>query len=273
MKIFNKFLILVLGLFFIACEDVIEVDLNTATPKLVIDASIDWVKNTNGNEQKIVLSTTTGYYSSEFPTVSGADITVTNTTGLVFNFIETSGIGEYLCINFVPVIGDTYTLNIVLNGETYIASETLIATSDIENNIDQNDTGGFGGDEIEITYYYQDDDAQENYYLFGITTSNIIFPQYSVEDDENSQGNLTPMFYSHEDLAHEDDLNIKIYGISRRYYEYFNKLLLASGNDDRPFPATPTAVLGNIINQTNNINHPFGYFRLSEVGVKNYIIQ
>ena len=127
MKRFNKILMLTIGLLLVACEDVIEVDLDTATPRLVIDASIDWVKNTLGNEQKIILSNTTGYYSNDFPTVSGANITVTNTTGTVFDFIEASVTGEYICTNFEPIIGETYTLSIQLNGETYTATETLIA--------------------------------------------------------------------------------------------------------------------------------------------------
>lgn len=272
MKIFKIILFLSSWLLVISCEDVIEVDLDTAAPRLVIDASIDWVKNTLGNEQKIILSTTTGYYSTDFLTVSGANITVTNTRGTAFDFTEASVTGEYVCMNFEPVIGETYTLSIQLNGETYTATETLIATAAIEDIVEQDNAGGFGGDEIEITYYYQDDDTQKNYYLYGVKAPVVAFPQYEIEDDENTQGNRTPVYYSHKDLKPEDEINIKLYGISRRYHEYFKKLLVASGNDDGPFQSTPTAVLGNIINQTNN-KLTYGYFRVSEVDRKDYIIQ
>ncbi|MFT3920122.1 hypothetical protein [Cloacibacterium sp.] len=40
-----------------------------------------------------------------------------------------------------------------------------------------------------------------------------------------------------------------------------------------PFATTPTSVFGNISNKTNSANTPFGYFRLSEVDMKNYTIQ
>src|SRR6478735_5925267 len=113
MKLQQKIIILTVGLsglFLTGCEKAINVPLKTASPRLVIDASIDWVKNTTGNEQKIILSTTTGYYNSEFPTVSGALITVTNASNTVFNFVETSGTGQYVCHNFLPVIGQTYNL-------------------------------------------------------------------------------------------------------------------------------------------------------------------
>lgn len=132
MKIAIKILVITMVLFFTSCEEVITVDLETAPPRLVIDASIDWVKNTTGNEQKIILSTTTGYYSQTFPTVSGATIFVTNSANTVFNFTEASGTGEYICNNFQPVIGETYVLNVALNGETYTATETLINVPSIE---------------------------------------------------------------------------------------------------------------------------------------------
>lgn len=274
MKILNKILTAAIVLFLTGChEEIIHVDLDTAPPRLVIDASIDWIKNTTGNEQKIKLSTTTGYYDEGFPTVSGAIITVINTVNTVFNFRETSGTGEYICTDFKPVIGETYTLTIILDGETYTATETLIGTPGIEDAIEQDNKGGMAGDEIEITYYYQDDGNEYNYYLYSVIMSHVIFPQYSVENNEKSQGSLTPVFYSHEDLESGDKVNLKLYGISKRYYNYFNKILLASGNDDRPFPTTPAAVRGNIVNQTNNENFAYGYFRLSEVDIKDYTIQ
>ncbi|WP_116788186.1 DUF4249 domain-containing protein [Flavobacterium psychrotrophum] len=273
MKIYQIIALLIIGSLMVSCEDVITVDLDTAAPQLVIDASIDWVKGTPGNEQKIVLSTTTGYYSADFPTVSGAEITVKNTTGTVFYFAESGNAGEYLCNNFEPVLGETYQMTIILNGQTYKASETLTSAPDIMDTIEQDNEGGMGGDEIEITYYYQDDANATNYYLFGVTSPRVSFPVYEVEDDLSNQGNIVPEFYSHEDLKPGDLVNIKLYGISKRYYEYMNKLIVASGADGGPWPATPSAVRGNIVNQTDFNNFAFGYFRLTEVSTKDYTIQ
>src|SRR5690242_15578863 len=156
MKLLQNIIIISAVLFVTGCEKVITADLKTAAPKLVIDASIDWVKNTAGNEQKIVLSTTTGYYSPEFPGVSGAVITVTNPSNTVFEFVETPGTGQYICRNFLPVIGQTYNLKIVLNGQIYTASETFTPVPKIEDNIEQNSKGGETGDQMEITFSYKD---------------------------------------------------------------------------------------------------------------------
>jgi hypothetical protein len=277
MKLLQKIIILTValsvGLLVTGCEKAIIVPLKTASPRLVIDASIDWVKNTAGNEQKIVLSTTTGYYSNDFPSVSGAVITVTNASNTVFNFVETPGTGQYVCHNFLPVIGQTYNLRIVLNGEIYTASETFTPVPKIEDNIDQNDKGGDYGDEIEVTFSYKDDASQANFYLNSKTQPHSPFPELEVEDDEHTNGNLVQEPISDKKLKAGDQVDFKLYGISKSYYNYMFKLILATGNDGNPFPTTPSAVRGNIVNQTNSNNYAFGYFRLAEVDTKSYTIK
>lgn len=273
MKNINKHLVVSCCFFLASCTKVVQVDLETAEPKLVIDASIDWIKGTAGNEQKITLSTTTGYYSKLFPTVSGADIVIINSANTVFRFIESPGTGEYSCSNFQPVIGETYTLKVVLNGEIYTATETCIGVPNIENNIEQNNNGGIGGDEIEIKYAYRDNGSEENYYLHRILSPVSKYPDYKAQDDEMSQGNLMQEYFSDKDLKAGDLINIRLYGISRRYYDYFRKLLTASGAESGPFQTTPGSVRGNIINQTHFENFAYGYFRLSEVSVKDYMIK
>lgn len=273
MKLFNIALIIGIGIFSTSCSKVIDVKLDTAPPKLVIDASIDWEKNTSGKEQKILISTTTGYYSEEFPSVSGAIVSVTNTAGTVFNFTEDVKPGEYICTNFAPVVGDTYTLAVMLNGVSYSAVETLTATPDIEGPITQNDKGGMTGDELEVEFSYQDDGTTNNYYVVGVRSIRIAYPEFNLESDDNYQGKKMTQYYSHEDLEKGDSLNIKLYAVSRRFYEYFRKVLTAAGDDSGPFPTTPTAARGNIINQADANNPPLGYFRLSEVTIRNHTLK
>lgn len=271
MKRFIKCLLVLCSFYFVSCEEVIEVDLKTDAPRLVIDASIGWVKNTAGNEQMIKLSTTTGYYSDAFPTVSGAEVIITNSSNTIFGFTEHPGTGEYFCTDFQPVIGETYTLRVTLNGETYTATETLVPVPTIEATINQKNTGGIAGDEIEITYYFQDAPAGQDNYLTSVKNPRVAFPEYATLNDENSQGNRIPVDYSNEDMKSGDELTIKLYGISRRYYDYFSKILSVS--NDSPFPTVPSAVRGNFVNQTNFSNYAFGYFSLSEVDVRNYTVQ
>ena len=61
MKKATFYFVILIAVFFSSCEDVVKVDLNTATPKLVIEANINWEKGTPGNIQRIKLSTTTSF--------------------------------------------------------------------------------------------------------------------------------------------------------------------------------------------------------------------
>lgn len=256
-----------------SCEDIVQVDLETAAPKLVINGSIQWQKGTLGNEQKIKLTTTTGYYSNTIPTVSGAVVFVTNSDNVTFNFVEeVANSGIYLCHNFIPEIDKTYVLTIALNGQTYTATETLKSVAPITH-VDQNSEGGFEGDEIEIKTYFNDPDVVDNYYMFRYKASSLAIPYYGVDEDEFFQGNEFFGYFSNEDIKSGDNIDITIYGVSKRYYEYMNKLILIAEGGGGPFSTPPATVRGNIINQTNPDNYALGYFNVSETDFRNYILQ
>ena len=134
----NYFLYILLIVFTTSCEDVIDINLNTAEPKLVIDASINWFKGTIGNEQQIKLSLTAPYFNTSVPPANGAIVSVSDNNSNTFNFIEEGNSGIYRNTTFVPVINQTYILTIIYNGETYTATETLKSVVDIDF-VEQND--------------------------------------------------------------------------------------------------------------------------------------
>jgi len=258
---------------FTGCEEVIDVDLDTAAPRLVVEASIDWVKGTPGNQQTIRLTTTTGYYATEIPPVSNATVFITNSAGTIFNFTENPGTGYYVCNNFEPVINQAYTLTVIDGDQTYTAVETLYAVPEI-GQLQQNNEGGFLGDEIEVRFFFQDNGAEDNWYMTRFDTGIIPYPDYDVEDDNFTQGNEMFSFFSDEDLAAGQVLDIKLYGISQRFYNYMSILLSVSGDGGGgPFSTPPSTVRGNLVNQANEANYALGYFRLSEVDTLQYTVQ
>ncbi|WP_130735132.1 DUF4249 domain-containing protein [Flavobacterium sp. J27] len=255
-----------------SCEDVVNIDLDTATPRLVIDAAIQWKKGTTGNEQIIRLTETTGFYEDQNPIASGATVFITH-NGNTYNFIENIGTSDYVCTNFDPVINDTYTLTVIYKGQTYMATDELYATPEIES-IEQSVVSGFGGDDnIEVKFFFQDNGAEDNFYLIGFKNSTIVFPEYGVVDDEFFQGNQMFGLYI-DDLQPNDQLILSLQGISNRYSNYMDKLLNIAGTDGaNPFTTAPATLRGNIVNQTNPNNFPYGYFSLGEVDTENYIVQ
>ncbi|UGS22376.1 DUF4249 domain-containing protein [Flavobacterium cyclinae] len=257
---------------FLSCEDVVEIDLDTAPPRLVIDASIKWQKGTAGNEQTIKLTTTTDFYSSTIPTVSGATVFIIDGNGIQYDFIETPGTGNYVCTNFNPEIRQTYTLTVIHDSQVYTATESLIEVPTIDS-IEQNENGGITGNQIEVKFFYQDNGLIDNYYLINFNASNALLPIIDVIDDEFFQGNQ--MFaYLANDLNAGDSIQLQLNGISQTYYNYMNILLgIAGTNGGSPFQTPPATVRGNIVNQTNFNNFALGFFRLSEIDTVSYIVE
>jgi hypothetical protein len=274
MKNIKYILLVITGLLLTSCEEVVELDLDTAAPRLVVEASIDWIKGTDGSQQKVKLTTTAGYYDEEVPVVSGATVFITNSTNTIFDFTETPGTGEYVCDNFVPQIGETYVLTVMHDGETYTASETLYAAPDITNVI-QDDEGGFLNEDIEIRFFFMDNGLEENYYLAKFNAEVMPYADYDVLEDEFFQGNEMFDFIDHEDFKPGQVVGIKLFGISQRYSEYMNKIIsmVEGGAGSGPFQTPPVNVRGNLVNQTKESNFALGYFRLGEVDTVDYTIQ
>ncbi|SDI19621.1 DUF4249 domain-containing protein [Winogradskyella thalassocola] len=260
-------------LLFTNCEDVIDVDLNNAEPKLVIEASINYFKNTTGNEQSIKLSLSAPFFEDSIPPANGATVQISDTAGNTFNFIETDNTGMYYNNTFIPVINETYNLIINYNGEIYTASEILTSVVPIDY-IEQNNEGGFSGEDIELKAYYTDPSGINNYYFFEFISDIPVVPSLSVYDDRFTDGNEIFGFYTEEDLESGDSVTIRNYGISSQFYD-FMFILLQQGGDSGggPFETQPATVRGNCINTTNPDNYPYGYFRLSEVDELIYIVE
>lgn len=271
-KIF-PFLLLTLLAITSACEKVIDIDLDTAAPRLVVEASIDWDKNTNGSYQTIKLTTTTGFFSDNIPTVSGAIITVTHSNGTHFTFTESSQPGVYECFTFQPEINAVYTLEILLLGQVYTATEKLIDVPEIESISQTNEGGIFFGNQVEVTFYFQDNPNEDNYYLIKFQPEFTPLPSYSVLSDRFFQGNQMFGRYSDEDLASGQNLGITLYGISEQYYNYMSILLGLTGGGGGPFQTPPATVRGNIVNETNFNNFALGYFRLNALVQEDYVVE
>ena len=264
---------ILLSFFFHSCEEVVDVPLNTEKPRLVVDAGINWYKGTAGNEQKIKLTTTTGFYNQTIPLVSGATVFVKNSVNTVFDFIEIPNTGEYVCTTFIPQIDEIYTLTVISGGQTYTATETLKSLTPIQELIQKND-GGITGEDIEIRTFYNDPILEENYYMFKFKYSNQVKIDYYVDEDRFYNGNSFFSVTNNDDLSAGDQVEITHFGISRTYYNYMTVLLSIAGNSGGgPFQSPPATVRGNVVNQTNFDNYALGFFRLSEVDTRNYTIQ
>ncbi|WP_369995919.1 DUF4249 domain-containing protein [Winogradskyella sp.] len=258
---------------FLGCEDVIDVNLNEAQPRLVIEASINWLKNTTGNEQNIKLSLSSPFYDDDIVPANNATVIITDENNTTFIFTENNETGIYTNNNFIPAIDRTYTLTIDYNNEVYTATETLKSVVPIDY-VEQNNDGGFAGEDIELKAYYTDPANEDNYYFFEFISDIPVTPTLEVYEDEFTNGNQIFGYYTEEDLEPGDIVTIRNYGVSQQFYEFMFILLQQSSDEGGgPFETQPATVRGNCINQTNPENYPYGYFRLSEVDEIIYTVE
>ncbi|UUV21371.1 DUF4249 domain-containing protein [Paenimyroides aestuarii] len=253
----------------ISCEEEIVLDFDETIPRLVIEGNI-FMGEPAFN--KITLSTTTDFYSSIKPSVNNAQVSITDlSNNTVYEFVNNNN-GDFLNTTFLPEIGGTYELTVIYNNETYKATSTVIDSPEVLN-VDQKNDGGFTGDSYEITFNFQDNPNEENYYLVQ-----IISPAdegFGVINDQFSNGNIMGdlYFYEKEDIKPGDDLTHYIAAINKQYYNYLAKLFSISGETGNPFASPVGTIKGNIINQTDEANFALGYFHIAKRNQYNYIVK
>lgn len=268
MKIFRKIIILFLLLGAVACEEVVDIDLEESEPRLVIEASLVWDIHQIQNPLFIRLSTTAPYFDEEIPAAAGGQVRVFDESGNEFLFEETET-GLFRNEGFTPEEDVVYELEVIYKDEVYRASETIVSTPEIDY-IEQENNGGFSGEDIEFKAYYTDPAGKGDYYLFRFFHEDLSIQIY---DDELIDGNQSFAFFSDEELESGEEVLFELQGISRGFYEYLFILRSQAGSGGGPFQTQPTIVRGNIVNITNPENFAFGYFRLSERDVESYVIE
>ncbi|MFD2726235.1 DUF4249 domain-containing protein [Hyunsoonleella rubra] len=272
---------IVASFLFTACTDVIDVDVPEAPPRLVVEASIDWEKSTSGAVQTVKLSMSTPFFENLTDTaVTDASVKITNDTSNQEFILSHQGDGIYSTFEFVPQLNQSYTLEIIHNGETYTAQETMTPVVDIDE-VSQAREGGFDGDALEVDIYFNDPPNEENFYLFRFEEQGDLLPELLAIPDEFTDGNRMKVFFEKEDdedsgeeeFEPGDTAFISFYGVSKQYFNYIDLLIDQYENAENPFGTVPARLKGNVINTTNPDNYAFGYFRLVQVVYASYTFQ
>ncbi|PIV48491.1 MAG: DUF4249 domain-containing protein [Flavobacteriaceae bacterium CG02_land_8_20_14_3_00_34_13] len=262
-----KIITIFLAISLSSCEEVIDLDLNEANTKLVIDASIN-LEEDGSTFAFIKLTTTAPFFNTNIPFVADATVSITDENGIQYPFTHSEN-GIYLG-NLIPQDSIDYTLNINYKNELYTATTHLETAVPIEF-IEQRNDGGFTGKDIELKAYFTDPAGVPNFYFFeGLSSKGDSFDALK---DTFFDGNLIFGYYLVEDIAPGDTVHFNLYGINETNYNFLFTLLLQTESPGGPFETQPASVRGNITNQTNPENFPLGYFRISEVYRFSYTVQ
>jgi hypothetical protein len=252
-------------IFLVNCEEVVEIDLPTGTPKLVIEALFevyfDEVTPTTNTIVKLRLSA--GYFDETLPVVTNAIVTLENlSTNTIISFEDNDLDGNYLPTNaFIPEDDVVYELSVTYNNEVYKGKATKTKTP-LFINVEQGTKTLFSGNETEVIVEFSDAALEDNFYLFDFSNNLYL----SIEDRffNGSDYNFS-FFYQEDEVEIPSDVLIKMSGVSKDYYTYFRVLTNQSGqNGGGPFQTIPSSLLGNIVNTSHQDNFPLGYFNISE---------
>jgi hypothetical protein len=253
-------------IFFSSCRKVIDVDIKNVAKKFVVEAVI----TDQQDSSKVLLSTTKNVSeNNDFPGISGAAVTVTDNTGIVTTFTEDSA-GYYYAHSFKGVIGKTYTLQVIINGETFTAVSAMPPMVNMDT-LYISDEVLFGESRKLSNTTYQDPPGKGNCYRYvqyiNGKKENTIF----TNNDDYTDGKYVEakLWYLADDddedqkIKSGDTVRLDLFCIDPAVYKYWFSLnQSATGNSQSASPANAV---------TNITGGALGYFSAHTVQSKTVV--
>lgn len=261
-----------IAMFFITgCEDVVDVKVDEGTPALVVDG---WI-TTNEEPYTVKLSKTGGYFNNtQTPRVQGAVVVINDNEGNSDTLIEKTP-GEYVTKTFKQAkVGNTYTLNLTVEGERYVASSEVKRVPEIDSlKFEYEDDTEDEEDGYYLYYYGPEPAGQGDYYRFRLTKNDTLLndPEdvWNVTSDEWVDGNYIGDLRIYGDkLVKGDKVKVEMLSITKDAYYFFTELAIQVNNGGM-FSNPPANVRTNIKNlNPESKKRVIGYFGASGIRSK-----
>jgi Domain of unknown function (DUF4249) len=244
MKFFqNISVFIIMAIIFASCQKVINVQLNDAAKKYVIEANI-----TNVPGQCAVIITQTKNFSdnNNFPGIDGAVVNITDNAGQAIPLSETTQ-GNYTtqAINGTP--GHLYTLSVVIGVELFTASSIMPSPVNLDSITVKNQMV-FGDSTRTVNVHYIDPIAKGNAYHFIQYKNGVQEKTVFATNDDFTNGNILSTQLMSYDNSTDDDklrsgdsLKVVMECIDASVYLYWFSIVAASGNSDSATPANPVS--------------------------------
>ncbi|MEM6272240.1 MAG: DUF4249 domain-containing protein [Bacteroidota bacterium] len=236
---FSILFLLLLAGFVSGCEDVIDVDLNEADPRLVVEA---YLTNEVGSAE-VTLSRTTSYFEEQSAqVVIGATVTIRDGNGNIFPLDELTA-GKYTNSTLQGQPGESYTLEIATGQENVTATAEmpgLVPIDSLDTQVVQFPIGG-QEDLIVVRCHYVDPAGQLNFYRPLLAINGTLTTDIAVYDDRSNDGIATAVPLFSDALETGDSVRVDLWSIDRTNYYYYNGLAdnLGSGNGGSAAPGNP----------------------------------
>lgn len=239
----NKILLFLLVIFAYSCEKVIQVDLNSAAPQVVIEGDIT---NAAGSYQVRISKTVNFSSGNVFPPVSQAVVKITDDTGAIDSLIETSP-GTYITRSITGKPGKTYTLSVTVEGKQYSAVSTMPQPINLDS-VTIEKTKIFNNTHVSAVVNFKDPIGLGNYYQFTEYLNGKLLPEVFALEDRLSDGKYVSraLFSDSSDFKDGDNIAVKMYCIDKNVYDYIRTFRRVTNNGNQSAsPANPISNLSN----------------------------
>jgi hypothetical protein len=245
--------------FFVSCEKVIDIDLNDAEAKLVIEGNID----DEGGPFTIRISRTISFSDPNvFPGVSGAQIIISDNEGNTETLVETTP-GVYPINSIIGAVGKTYNVSIGVDGFSFQTSCKMPQRTEIDTlRVEE----GFFGAFKYLTVVFQDDPNTENYYRLIKVINGEMKKDINLLSDALTNGELfeAPLFFFGSDsLSSGDVVEVIMHGIDKVNYDFLRTLNETLNVGVSATPANPLSPFSP---------NALGYFSAHAVSRKTVVI-
>ena len=231
---------------FTSCEKVIEIDLNEADRKLVVEA---FVSNDSTFNYTKITKTGSFYQTDAFETVKGAKVTLSDEFGNSYSTTEKES-GYYYYNNFTANSNTKYTLfieaeNEKISAETYLPELTKIDSLGFE----FREATGFYEAGYSVSAYFTDNGNVKNYYRFKVYKSDSLFDNLFYLDDQFYNGISGRANVWQLSFQKNDTVNIDMISIDQYTYNYLAGLeQIIDGGGQSAAPGNPQSnIKGNAI--------------------------
>lgn len=269
----------------ISCEEIIEVDVPSEEPRLIIDALIKVDFSEPFINLKVKVGLTSPYFD-KVPVTNLKQISIMNVNKPHSFFdpnyailLETEpGIYEKSVSNTFFDGGDGEFLLAIDHGdEIYLAKTYFMPVNHLQRLEQVENSGGNTG----LSVTFKDEEYQEDFYLFDFDFGNLT----TLSDIFFRNERYTFTYHYDELFDPGTEVEVSIMGIDRSFYNYMNVLLEQNSNEFDLFSTPVATVRGNIINATdidNNENYDnvalsdnfaLGYFAVVQTSTRTITIE
>lgn len=246
-KLYENLFRITVGLFLctisLSCEKVIDINLNKANPKYVIEGNMSDIQG----DCKVLITQTINFSDpSSFPGVENAEVFIREDQKDPIQLTQTST-GVYESYQLRARATHSYTLTVKINNETFTSTVKVPEKVSFDS-LYIADFTGFGNTRKFANIVFQDAVGLGNSYRFIQYKNNLANSNIFVLNDEYSDGrniNTFLAFFDNSDnqrLDSGDTVMVEMQGIDPSVYTFFLSLSQSStGGNESVAPGNPVS--------------------------------